>query len=101
MSVYSSRLSAAISRASSSSSTKRIRFLSLLEFIITFCSLPSFGRVFFCESTREHSFPSPFRSQRNQREKCEETRRCYGGVGLPIAVPYTQLQIISGSLKSS
>src|SRR5215813_13070658 len=80
MSVYSSRLSAAISRASSSSSTKRMRFLSLLEFIIPFVRSVFFD-VFFCEATCGYSFPSLFRSQRNQREKCEMPRRCYSGVG--------------------
>jgi hypothetical protein len=78
-------VSAANSLASSSSSTKRIRFLSLLEFIIPFVRSVGLARLYMRVAS-ENSFSSLLGSQRNQREKWEKTGRCHSSIGLQITL---------------
>src|SRR5215468_1357785 len=81
MSVYSSRLSAAISHASSWSSTIRMRFFSLLEFIIPFCSLQ-----FYCVSCRRYHWAFFLSLSAGEiSAKSEKIGRRHSSAGLLIA----------------
>src|SRR5262245_30420062 len=81
MSVYSSKLSATISRASSWSSTIRMRFFSLLEFIIPFVS--SSYTVCLIKDTIERS--SCLWGPEKSAQEVGKIGRCHGGVCLLVA----------------